>query len=118
MNRCFFTLLTVILGVFYSTNPASAIKTKSLSPDNTKNLYQVTCDNGKHHTIIANHGEHDFQYYYPNKGYYIKYYDIEFKDLYDFAEWVCRNKEYTFPLDIFTQNEVADWQDCGKLSIL
>ena len=92
MNLCFFSLLTVILGVFSSTNLASAIQAKSLSPENKKNLYQVTCDNGKQHTIIANHTEQDFQYYYPNKGYYIKYYDIEFKNLYDFAEWVCRNK--------------------------
>ena len=92
MNLCFFSLLTVILGVFSSTNLASAIQTKFLSPENKKNLYQVTCDNGKQHTIIANHAEQDFQYYYPTKGYYIKYYDIEFKDLYDFAEWVCRNK--------------------------
>lgn len=92
MNRCFFTLLAVILGIFYNANPASAIQTKSLSPDNNNNLYQVTCDNGKQHTIIANHAEKDFQYYYPQKGYYIKYYDIEFKDLKDFAEWVCRNK--------------------------
>ena len=92
MNRCFFSLLAVILGVFSCTNPVSAIQAKSLSPGNNKNLYLVTCDNGKQHTIIANHAEQDFQYYYPNKGYYIKYYDIEFKDLYDFAEWVCRNK--------------------------
>ena len=92
MNRCFFTLLAVMFGVFSSTNPASAIQTKYLSPGNNKHLYLVTCDNEKQHTIIANHAEQDFQYYYPNKGYYIKYYDIEFKDLYDFAEWVCRNK--------------------------
>ena len=92
MNRCLVSLLAVILGVFSNTNPVSAIQAKSLSPGHNNNLYQVTCDNGKQHTIIANHAEKDFQYYYPNKGYYIKYYDIEFKDLYDFAEWVCRNK--------------------------
>jgi hypothetical protein len=92
MNRYFFSLLAVMLGVFTNTNPASAIQAKSLSPGNNKSLYQVICDNGKQHTIIANHAEQDFQYYYPTKGYYIKYYDIEFKDLYDFAEWVCRNK--------------------------
>jgi hypothetical protein len=92
VNQCFFSLLTIILGVFSSTSPVSAMQVKSLSPGNYKNLYQVTCDNGKQHTIIANHAEQDFQYYYPNKRYYIKYYDIEFKDLYDFAEWVCRNK--------------------------
>ena len=92
MNRCFFSLLAAILGVFSSTNPSSAIQAKSLLPGNNKNLYQVTCDDGKQHTIIANHDEQDFQYYYPTKGYYIKYYDIEFKDLDDFAEWVCRNK--------------------------
>ena len=92
MNRCLVSLLAVILGVFSNTNPVSAIQAKSLSPGHNNNLYQVTCDNGKQHTIIANHAEKDFQYYYPNKGYYIKYYDIEFKDLYDFAGWVCRNK--------------------------
>ena len=75
-----------------STRPVSAMQVKSLSPGNNKDLYQVTCDNGKQHTIIANHTEQNFQYYYPTKGYYIKYYDIEFKDLYDFAEWICRNK--------------------------
>ena len=75
-----------------STHPVSLMQVKSISPGNNKNLYQVICDNEKQHTIIANHADQDFQYYYPNKGYYIKYYDIEFKDLYGFAEWVCRNK--------------------------
>lgn len=92
IKRHFFSLLAVILGVFSGTGSVSAMQAVSLAPGNSKNLYQVTCDNGEKHTIIANHAEQDFQYYYPNKGYYIKYYDIEFKDLYDFAEWVCRNK--------------------------
>ena len=92
MNQCFFTLLVVIFTGFYNSQPASAILAKPLSTDNSKKLYQVTCDNGKKHTVIANHTEKDFQYYYPQKGYYIKYYDIEFKDLNDFVEWVCRNK--------------------------
>ena len=92
MNQYFFALLAVMLGSFSSINPASAIQAESQSPGNNKNLSLVPCDNEKQHTIIANHAEQDFQYYYPNKGYYIKYYDIEFKDLYDFAEWVCRNK--------------------------
>jgi hypothetical protein len=74
-----------------STKHVSAIQVKSVWPGNNKNLYQVTCDNGKQHTIIANHAEQDFQYYYPNKGYYIKYYDMDFKDLINFARWVCRN---------------------------
>ena len=91
MNRCFFSLLAVILGIFSSTSPVSAMQVESLSPDNN-NLYLVTCDNGKQHTIIANHAKQDFQYFYPNKGYYIKYYDFEFKEPYDFAKWVCRNK--------------------------
>ena len=65
---------------------------KSLSTGSNKSLYRVTCDNGKQHVAITNHAEQDFQYYYPNKGYYIKYYVIEFKDFYGFTEWVCRNK--------------------------
>ena len=92
MNRCFFIVLIFILGVFFSTSPSSTIQTNSLSPGKNKNIYQVTCDNGKQHTVIANPIEDDFQYYYPNKGYYIRYYDIAFKKLDDFAEWVCRNK--------------------------
>ena len=75
-----------------STKHVSAIQVKSVWPSNNKNLYQVTCDNGKQHTIIANHAEQDFQYYCPNKGYYIKYYDMDFRDLINFARWVCRNK--------------------------
>jgi len=89
---CFLSLLGVLVCVFFSTSPVSAMQVKPLSPGYDKNLYQVTCDNKEQHTIIANHAEQDFQYYYPNKGYYIKYYDIGFKGLYDFAEWVCRNK--------------------------
>lgn len=95
-------LLIVVIPLFLSgcvttsttsgTSPVSAMQIKSLSPDNNKDLYQVTCGTGKQHIVIANHGEQDFQYYYQNKGYYIKYYDIEFIDLYDFAEWVYRNK--------------------------
>ena len=65
---------------------------KPLSPGNDKNLYQIICDNGKQHTVIADDSKQDFQYYYPGKGYYIKYYDMVFKRNYDFAEWVCRNK--------------------------
>ena len=70
----------------------STLQIKSLSPRNNKDLYQVTCDNGKQHTIIANDAEQDYQYYYPDKGYYIKYYDTDFKDLISFARWVCLNK--------------------------
>ena len=91
-NRYLFFISAVLLSVFLSFSKVSAIQVKPLSPGNDKNLYQVTCDNKEQHTIIANHAEQDFQYYYPNKGYYIKYYDIDFKDLYDFAEWICRNK--------------------------
>lgn len=92
VNQCFFSLLAVMLGIFSSTNAVFAMEVKSLSPGNNKNLYQLTCDNGKEHTIIASPAEQEWQYYYPDKNYYIKYYDMEFKDLYDFAEWVCRNK--------------------------
>ena len=70
----------------------STLQIKSLSPGNNKDLYQVTCNNGKQHTIIANDAEQDYQYYYPNKGYYIKYYDTDFNDLISFARWICRNK--------------------------
>ena len=77
-----------------TTSPGydSTLQIKSLSPRNNKDLYQVTCDNGKQHTIIANDAEQDYQYYYPDKGYYIKYYDTDFKDLISFARWVCLNK--------------------------
>ena len=75
-----------------STKHVSTIQVKPVLPGNNKNLYQVTCDNGKQHTIIANQAEQDFQYYHPNKGYYIKYYDTDFKDLIYFARWICRNK--------------------------
>jgi hypothetical protein len=67
------------------------MKIEPLSSHNGNNHYLVTCDNGREHTVIADHVENNFQYYYRNKGYYIKY-DIEFKGYYDFAEWVCRNK--------------------------
>ncbi len=76
----------------YSVNYVSAVQTRPLALDNNRDIYLVTCDNGKKHTIIANPAEQDFQYYYPNKGYYIKYYDMEFQDRKDFAAWVCRNK--------------------------
>ena len=89
---CLLSLLGVLVCLFFIINPVSAMQVKPLSQGYDKNLYQVTCDNRKQHTIIANHAEQDFQYYYSNKGYYIKYYDIGFKGLYDFAEWVCRNK--------------------------
>ena len=75
-----------------STKHVSTIQVKSVWQSNNKNLYQVTCDNGKQHTVIANFAEQDFQYYSPNKGYYIKYYDIDSKDLINFARWVCRNE--------------------------
>jgi hypothetical protein len=78
--------------VLTSYHPAYATQVKSLSPVNNKILYQVTCDNGNQHTIIANHADQDFQYYYSDKGYFIKYYDMEFEGLDEFAEWVCRNK--------------------------
>ena len=61
-----------------STNPASVMQVRPLSQGINKDLYQVTCDNGKQHTFIADLAEQNFQYYYPNKGYYIKYYDMEF----------------------------------------
>ena len=92
MNLTFFCSLTVLFGVFFSINLVFAIQVKSLSGKNSNDLYQVTCENDKQHTIIANSVEQDFQYYYPDKGYYIKYYSLELKDVYDFAEWVCRNK--------------------------
>jgi len=91
-RSCFLSLLSVLIYVFCSTDPVSAMQIKPLTTGDEKNLYQVTCDNGKQHTIIADHAEQDFQYYYPGKDYYIKYYDMEFKSNYDFAEWVCRNK--------------------------
>ena len=93
MKRSYFlSLLGVLVCVFCSTSPVFAMQIKPLSPGNDKNLYQITCDNGKQHTVIADHTEQDFQYYYPGKEYYIKYYDMGFKSKYDFAEWVCRNK--------------------------
>jgi hypothetical protein len=72
--------------------PVSAIKLEPLSAGRNQSLFQVTCDNGEQHTVIANPAEHDFQYYYPNKKYYIKYYDLDFLDRKDFAAWICRNK--------------------------
>ena len=87
-----FSIFLFMLCFFSSTNAVSAMELKSLSPGNNKNLYHLTCDNAKQHTIVANQAEQNFEYYYPSKGYYIKYYDMEFKSPYDFAEWVCRNK--------------------------
>jgi len=75
-----------------STKNISNIQIKYLLQDNNKNLYQVTCNDGKQHTILFNPAEQDFQYYSPNKGDYIKYNNIEFKDLIFFGRWVCRNK--------------------------
>jgi len=75
-----------------STKHVSTMQIKYLLHDHNKNLYQVTCDNGKQHTIIFNPAEQDFRYYSPQKGAYMKYYDIKFKDLIYFARWVCRNK--------------------------
>ena len=92
MNRCFLILLVIMLGVFSLANPVFAIQVEPLPSDIKKDRYRLTCDSGKVHIIVANYPEQDFQYYYQNKGYYIKYYDIGFKSLYDFAEWVCRNK--------------------------
>ena len=75
-----------------STKQVSTMQIKYLLQGDNKNLYQVTCDSGKQHTIIFNPAEKDFQYYSPNKGDYIKYYDSKFKDLIYFAREVCRNK--------------------------
>ena len=65
---------------------------KYLLQGDNKNLYQVTCNNGKNHTIIFNPAEEEFQYYSPIKRDYIRYNNIKFKDLIYFARWVCRNK--------------------------
>jgi len=81
-----------MVGHFIWISHVSAMQVESLTENNGKNYYQVTCENGMQHTIIANHVEQDFQYYYPDKGYYIKYYDIKFESNIEFAEWVCRNK--------------------------
>ena len=92
VNLYFFSVFLCMLCIFFSTNAVSALEVKSLLPGNNQNLYQLTCNNGKQHSIFASNAEQDFKYYYPNKGYYIKYYDMEFKGPNDFAEWVCRNK--------------------------
>ncbi len=76
----------------YGNDHVSAMQVKPISEDDKENLYRVACDNGKQHTIMANITKQDFQYHYPDKGYFIKYYDIGFEDLYAFADWVCRNK--------------------------
>ena len=85
-------IIALLLGLFICMSPVSAMQVERLKENNGKNYYQVTCENGMQHTIIANHAEQDFQYHYPNKGYYIKFYDMGFKSNEDFARWVCRNK--------------------------
>jgi hypothetical protein len=74
------------------TKPDAVFTMKSLSAGKKPGHYEVTCASGNQHRVVASHAEQDFQYYYPDKEYYIKYYDLEFTDLHEFAEWVCRNK--------------------------
>jgi hypothetical protein len=78
--------------IAFAACPVAAIEIHPLQREHKQNLYRVICDNGGRHTIIADTGEQDFRYYYSNKGYFIKYYDMTFQDIKDFAAWVCRNK--------------------------
>jgi len=81
-----------MVGHFIWISHVSAMEIESLTKNNINHHYLVTCDNGEQHKIIANHLEQDFKYYYTDKEYYIKFYDMGFKTNEDFARWVCRNK--------------------------
>jgi hypothetical protein len=85
-------MMAALIGLLANMSPVFAMQLEHLSEGDGKGLYRVTCNDGQQHKIIADHAEQDFQYYYPDKGYYIKYYDIKFKNNNEFAEWVCRNK--------------------------
>jgi hypothetical protein len=93
MKTCYlFRILVVIVVHLIWISIVSATEIESLTENNIKHQYHVTCKNGEQHRIIANHSEQDFQYHYPDKEYYIKFYDMEFETVEDFARWVCRNK--------------------------
>ena len=76
----------------FSTKHFSKIDIKYQLHAQSKNLYQVTCDNGKQHTIIFNPAEQDYEYFSLNKGDFIKFYDNKFNDLIYFGRWVCKNR--------------------------
>ena len=77
----------------FSTKQISKIDIKYQFHGQSKNLYQVTCDNEKQHTIIFNPAEQDYEYFSLNERNFIKLYDNKFNDLIYFGRWVCRNEQ-------------------------
>ena len=99
-QKLFLAIVIILFFLLGHTNTSEAssnkhvfnVDIKYIVQGHNKNLYQVTCDNGKQHTIIFNPEEQDYLYFSPNKENYIKYSDIKFNDLIYFGRWVCKNK--------------------------